>query len=92
MAASAMPRHMVSMSSSGPRQRVSRVVAVIMASMQVGAQKSLFTSDDRGFAAHRRILRQTLVQDFASSIRKRRTIEEPTAARQVKARASSGPS
>ncbi len=62
------------------------------ASMQAGAQRSLFTSDGRGFAAHRRILRKSLVHDFASSIRKRRTIEEPTAVRQVKASASSGPS
>ena len=39
MAASAVPRSMVSMSSSGHRRRVSKVVAVMMASMQVRAQR-----------------------------------------------------
>lgn len=92
MAASAVPRYMVSMLSSGDRRRVSKVVAVVMASMQVSAQTLWVASDGLGDAGHERILRQTLAQDFASSMRKRRTIEEPTAATQVKASASSGPS
>lgn len=51
-------------------------------SRQARVQRSLVTSDSGGVAAYRRILRQTLVQDLASSLRTRRTIEEPTAARQ----------
>jgi hypothetical protein len=42
-------------------------------------------------AAPKRILRKTLVQDFASLMRKRRAIEALTAATQVKASTSSEP-
>lgn len=91
MASPAMPRCAVSTSSRGLRRRDSRAMAVVTASMQVIAQRLLVPPGGRVVGAHKRILRQTLVQDFASSMRNRRTIEEPTAAMQVKASASSGP-
>ena len=47
-------------------------------------------SEGGGAAAKRRILRQSRVQAFASSMRKARIIDEPTAAALVKASARSG--
>ena len=62
----------------------------MMASMLVSEQAFWAASDGGGVAAYKRILRQTLMQDLASSMRKRRIIEALTAVTQVKASASSG--